>query len=49
MAAQNCKNLSVVTASMTAFAVSLMWICFSEVRPLSAAYSRKHPQATLFS
>ncbi len=49
MAAQNCKTWSVVTASMTAFAVSLMWIYFSEVRSLSAEYSRKHPDPTHFS
>ena len=29
--------------------VSLMWMYFSEVRPLSAAHSRTHPEPTHFS
>lgn len=49
MAAQICKSWSVVTASMTAFALSLMWIYFSEVRPLSAEHNRRHPEPTHFS
>ena len=49
MATQTYKSWSVVTASTTAFAVSLMWMYFSEVRPLSAEQSRKHPEPTHFS
>lgn len=49
MAAQTYRSWSVITASITAFAVSLMWIYFSEVRSLSAEYSCKHPDPTHFS
>ncbi len=49
MAAQTCNSRPVVTASMIAFALSPMRICFSELRRLSAEHSRRHPEPTHFS
>jgi hypothetical protein len=43
------KTLTVWTPEEAAFWVSLMWMYFTEVRPLSVEQSRQHPEPTHFS
>jgi hypothetical protein len=43
------KTLTVWTPEEAAFWVSLMWMYFTEVRPMGAEHSRRHPEPAHYS
>lgn len=43
------KTLDLNEAQFGILWVTLMWMYFSEVRPMSAEQSRRHPEPTYFS